>query len=133
MPADPGRKNPADRSWKMRLQERQSRIVVTKLSSPICFKTVRKGATASIARPVRLVERQSLPVGVVEDGVVGQQVQHPGSQALEALEPLAEVVKQADQDLDGGVVRVLLEPPGPKDFDDGLKSVALVLKIKAST
>jgi hypothetical protein len=30
-----------------------------------------------------LGERKSLPIGVIQDGVVGQQVQHPGGQGLE--------------------------------------------------
>ena len=46
-----------------------------------------------------------LSAGVVEDGVVRQQVQHPGAQRLEALEASAQVTQEADQRL-GGVMNM---------------------------
>ena len=43
---------------------------------------------------------------------MGEQVEHPRREGVEAVEPPAKVVEEADQHLDRGVVlRIFLEPP----------------------
>lgn len=53
--------------------------------------------------------------GRVHDGVVGEEVEHPGVEGGEAGEAQAEVLEEADEDLAGAVARVLLPPPGMAD------------------
>ena len=66
--------------------------------------------------PVCLAQGQSLPVGVVKDAVVGQEVDHPRCQGFESGEPLPQVDEESDEDLDGRLVSVLLEPAGVTDL-----------------
>ena len=43
---------------------------------------------------------------------MGEQVEHPGPEGVEAVEPPAKVVEEADQHFDRGVVlRIFLKPP----------------------
>jgi hypothetical protein len=67
-----------------------------------------------------LAEAQGLPIGVVEDAVVGKEVEHPRGQGFESREPLSQVGQEPDQDLDGRLVGVLLEPARVPDLSVGL-------------
>ena len=79
-------------------------------NGPPCTSLVTKGF---LFLPVRLVDGKRLPAGVVKDRVVGEQVEHPRREGVEAVEPPAKVVEEADTHLDRGVLRsIFLEPPG---------------------
>ena len=71
--------------------------------------------------PISLAQSESLPIGVVQDAVVSQQVDHPGGQGFESGKPLPEVRQKPDEDLDGGLVSVLLEPTRVADLAVGLE------------
>ena len=48
-----------------------------------------------------MAQGQGLSVGVVENAVVGKEVDHPGVKGLESDKPLPEIMEKSDEELDG--------------------------------
>ena len=48
-----------------------------------------------------MAQGQGLPGRVVENAVVGKEVDHPGVEGLESDKPLPEIMEKSDEELDG--------------------------------
>ncbi len=70
----------------------------------------------NINLPISLAQGQGLPGGVVENAVVGEEVDHPRVESFESDKPLPEIMKKSDEDLDGRLVSVLLKPTRVADL-----------------